>query len=119
LVLQVQVAQDEDEEELTALTRRLRAQLLDLDVVSVDPLAETAETGGAKGLGAVIGCLAVQPGTADCLRSVVTAIAGWASRTSHDVEVSYGEDVLKVSGVTSAQQQRIIDDFLSRHAPRT
>jgi hypothetical protein len=49
---------------------------------------------------------------------VIAAVAGWAARTRHDVEMTWDGDTLKVSGVTSAQQERIINDFLARHAPR-
>ena len=117
LVVQVQAGPDEDEEDLAGLARQLRARLLDLDVDSVDPLAAAADAQGAKGLGTVLGGLVVRFGTVGGLRSVLAAVAGWAARTGHSVEVSYGGDRLLVTGVTTAQQERIIDDFLSRHAP--
>ena len=118
LVLQVLAAADEDEEELAEVTRRLRVHLLDLDVDSVLPLVEAIDPDGAKGMGAVIGALLIRFGTPDGLRSLLAAVAGWATRTGHNIEISYGKDILKVSGVTPAQQERIISDFLSRHAPR-
>lgn len=116
LLVQVQAAPDDDEEELAGMARRLRAPLLDLDVDSVVPLAAAADLEGAKGLGPVLGGLVVQVGIAG-LKSVLAAVAGWAARTGHNVEVSYGGDRLLITGVTSAQQERIIDDFISRHAP--
>lgn len=119
LILQVQAAQDDHDEEVAALTRRLRALLLDLDVDSVGAPAQSMAPDGAKGAGAVIGWLAVQFTSAGTLGPVIAAVVGWASRTGHDVEVSYGEDKLKVSRVSSAQQQAIIDDFLARHAARS
>jgi hypothetical protein len=33
------------------------------------------------------------------------------------VELSIGGDVLKVTGATSQQQEKIIDGWLARHAP--
>jgi hypothetical protein len=33
------------------------------------------------------------------------------------VEVSIGGDVLKVTGVTTRQQEKVIDTWLARHAP--
>jgi hypothetical protein len=119
LVVQVQAAPEDDEDELAGLARRLRALLLDLDVDSVVPLAADEDAEGAKGLGAFLAGLVVRFGTVDGLRSVLAAVAGWAARTEHSVEVSYGEDRLVVIGVTSAQQERLIDDFISRHAPGT
>jgi hypothetical protein len=117
VVLQVQPSPDDDDAELAELTQRLRARLLDLDVDSVGPVADSSEPEGAKGLEALIGWLAVRIGK-EGLRTVIAAVVGWATRTGHNVELSYDGDVLKVSGVTSAQQERVINDFLSRHAPR-
>jgi hypothetical protein len=118
LVVRVQPAADGDDEELAELTRRLRAQLLELDVDAVDPLAEDTDPDRAKGLGAVIGWLTVHLGGAG-LREALAAVAAWATRTGRTVEVSYGGDTLKVTGVTSAQQEQIINGFLDRHAPST
>lgn len=118
LVLQVEPAPDGDDGEVAELTQRLRAQLLELDVDSVDPIADTSEVAGAKGLETLVGWLAVRLGK-EGLRTAVAAVVNWATRTGHNVEVSYDGDVLKVSGVTSAQQERIINDFLDRHAPST
>jgi hypothetical protein len=35
------------------------------------------------------------------------------------VEIAYAGDVLKVTGVTAAQQEKIIDAWLARHAAGT
>jgi hypothetical protein len=93
--------------------------LLGVDVVAVAPLAAGAAPEGAKGLGTLAGWLAVQFGTPDGLCAVVTAVRGWALRTGSSVEVSIGGDVLKVTGATARQQEKIIDAWLARHAPGT
>lgn len=118
LILQVQPTSDDDDDELAKVAQRLRSQLLLMDVDSVEPLTDTADSDGAKGekgLEALVGWLAVRLGT-EGLRAVVGGVVSWATRTGHSVEVTYGDDVLKVRGVTSAQQERLIDDFLARHA---
>lgn len=117
LVLQVQSTSDSDDEELTEATQRLRTVLLDLDVDSVEPLPEIDVSEGAKGVETLVGWLAVRFGK-EGLRTLVAGLVGWATRTGHNIEVSYGGDVLKVTGVTSAQQERVINDFLARHAFR-
>lgn len=117
VVLRVQPASDGDDAELADLTRRLRSRLLDLDVDAVDPVADTSPTEGAKGLETLVGWLAVRLGK-EALRQVIAGVIEWATRTNHTVEISYQGDSLKVSGVTSAQQERLINDFLDRHAPR-
>lgn len=119
LFLQVLPAADSDAEELGDLAGRLRAELLGVDVVAVAPLAAGAAPEGAKGLGTLAGWLAVQFGTPDGLHAVVTAVRGWALRTGSSVEVGIGGDVLKVTGATSRQQEKIIDAWLARHAPGT
>lgn len=40
----------------------------------------------------------------------------WALRTGRTVEVTIGGDMLKVTGVTTQQQEKIIDTWLARHA---
>ena len=115
LILQVLPVIDGDAEELADLAGRLRAEVLDVDDVSVVPLNAEVAPDGAKGLGTLAGWLAVQFGTLDGLRAVVSAVRGWTSRTGRTVEVSIGGDTLKVTGVTS-QQEEIIDAWLARHA---
>jgi hypothetical protein len=116
--LRVRVVQapDGDVAELAELTGLLRAELLDLDVNSVDLPADDVPPGQAKGLAAVVGWLTVRFGTVEGLRAVVSALCGWVSRTNRVVEISVGGDVLKLTGVTSEQQDRIIDGWLARHA---
>lgn len=119
LTVRVQAVPDGDSEELREITGRLRAELLDLDVTSVDPVSEATAPEHAKGLATLAGWLVVQLGTIEGLRAVVAAIRGWATRTNREVEISYGGDVLKLSGVSSAQQEKIIDAWLAKHAAGT
>lgn len=116
LILQVLPWADSDAEELANLAEHLRAELLGVDAVSVVPLAEAAPE-GAKGLGTLVGWLAVRLGSLNELRVVVAAVRGWASRTGRTIEVSVGGDVLKVTAVTSQQQEKIIDAWLASHSP--
>jgi len=109
---------DSDAEELADLAAELHAELLSVDGTSVAPLAAEAAPEGAKGLGDVAGWLVAQFGTLDGLRGLVAAVRGFASRTGRTVEVNLGGDVLKVTGVTSQQQEEIIDSWLARHGPR-
>ncbi|MEW2083988.1 hypothetical protein [Streptomyces sp. NPDC005283] len=119
LSVRVQPFPDDDPEELAEITGRLREELLDLDVMAVDPVSEATEPQHAKGLATVVGWLAVHLRAADALRGVVQAVRGWTGRTDRVVEVSLGGDTLKVTGVTSAQQELIISAWLARHAADT
>lgn len=116
LLVQVQPVGDDDVGELLDLTSMLRSELLALDVSDVRPLEAAAAPEGAKGLGAIAGWLAVQLGSIEGVRATVDLIRGWVGRTHREVEVRIGDDVLKVSGATSAEQEKIIDAWLARHA---
>jgi len=115
LTLHVQPNSDEDVEELTKVTTRLRAELLELDVDEVTPVAELTIPNNVKGIGRLAGALIVHLGTLNGLRSMVNAVLDWASRTNRTIEVSIGGDVLKLTGVTSQQQEKVIDSWISRH----
>jgi hypothetical protein len=115
LAVHVTADSDSDDAELEELAGRLRDELLELDVASVEPTPDEDIPAQAKGLGAVVGWLTVHLGT-ERLRTVVKAVRGWAARTNRSVEVSIDGDVLKLSNVTDAQQDRIIEAWLQRHA---
>jgi hypothetical protein len=91
--LRVVPAADGGAQELEELTGLLRCELLDLEVDSVDPLAEQNPPNWAKGLGTLAGWLAVHFVTVERLRAVVTAVRDWVSRTDRLVEISRGADV--------------------------
>lgn len=117
LRLQVLPTADSDAEELADLAAELHAELLSEDGTSVAPLPAGEAPEGAKGLGDLAGWLVAQFGTVDGLRALVAAVRGFAARTGRTVEVSMGGDHLKVTGVSSRQQEQIIDAWLARHEP--
>ena len=110
-----------DAERVDVLTTRLRHELDQLDVESVRQLREGEAPEGARAIDvAVIGALVVTLGnSAQSLGSVVAAIRNWLSRTPgpvRTVRLELGEDVLELSQASAAEQQRLIDLFVSRHA---
>ena len=50
------------------------------------------------------------------LLSRSAALLRWARASRRDVEVTVGGDTLRLTGVTSEQQDKIIDAWLERHA---
>jgi hypothetical protein len=90
--------------------------LLDLDVTAVNWGNTGAQPESTKGVAGLAKALIVRFVSSDALRAVVSAVRNWAARTNRTVEVSVGGDVLKLTGVTSAQQEKIIDAWLARHA---
>jgi hypothetical protein len=117
LTLQVQAGPADDEDELLKLTSRLRDELLDLEVAGVDPVTEESAPEQAKGLATLAGWLVVQFGSISGLRTVVGLIRDWAARTNRQVEITVDGEVLKASGISAAQQEKLIDVWLSRHGP--
>jgi len=108
--------QDDDQGVVAALARRLRAELLDLDVERVEPLTEDTAPEGAKGLSSLTGALAVRLGVAG-LKTMVERIRDWAARNGRSVEVTINGDTVKVTGATPQQQEVLINAWLARHAP--
>ncbi|MGH3937856.1 MAG: effector-associated constant component EACC1 [Pseudonocardiaceae bacterium] len=115
LLVRIDPADDGDEEETAGLARRLRAELLDLDVDAVDAVPGGMAPEGAKGLSSLAGTLAVRWGSAG-LRAVLTTIRDWVSRNGRTVEVTIDGDTVKVTRPTTAQQEKIINAWLARHA---
>lgn len=91
LSVRVRPLPDDDPEELAEITGRLRAELLDLDVMAVDPVSEATEPEHAKGLATVVGWLAVQLRAADALRGSSRRYAvGRGARTVWSKSASAG-----------------------------
>lgn len=116
LIVQVTPTADSDQEELAGLARRLRAELLDLDVETVEPLTTGNAPAGAKGLGSLVGVLSVRLGAAG-LKLVLAKIRDWVSRNDRTVEIILDGDTLKLTGATAQQQEQLINVWLARHAP--
>jgi IS4 transposase len=110
-----------DAERIDQLTRMLRRELDELDVERVEPLGAGDSPQGARGLDmAVVGGLIVTIGqSAHALGPVVTAIRNWLSRTPgpvRTVRVELSGDVLELSHASAAEEQRLVDLFVSRHS---
>lgn len=116
VVVQVPREGDEDTDELLDVTGLLRDEFLALDVRAVGPVQDSAPPDGAKGAGAIAGWLAVQLGTVEGVRAVIELLRGWAGQRRREVEVTIGGDTLRLSGVSSGEQERIIDAWIARHA---
>lgn len=115
LLVQVSPDTDNDQEDLAGLAWRLRAELLDLDVDTVDPLTEGNVPEGAKGMATVAGTLSVRLGEAG-LKTVLTKILDWALRNGRTVEATIDGDTIKLTNATREQQAAVLDAWLARHA---
>lgn len=119
LSIELQAVPDTDVEELAQLTDRLRAELLDLDVDAVQQPARGEVPEDAKGAGlAMVGQLLVRLVTSpEVLVSIIGGVRSWLGRNRvRSVKLTLDGDTLEVSGVSSAEQDRLIDLWVARHA---
>jgi hypothetical protein len=117
LRLDVGVEPDADAAELDEATSQLRQELLGLDVDSVERLPGEAPPPGTRAAEvALLGGLVVGIGR-EALTAVMRSVQAWvARRASRSVTVTLGGDSIELSSVSSAEQQRLIESFLARHA---
>jgi hypothetical protein len=119
LSVELQAGPDAGAEELAQLAGRLRAELLDLDVDDVQQPARAETPEESKGAGwLAAGELVVQlAASAQALMSIIAGVRSWLGRNSvRSVKLTMGGDALEVSGVNSAEQDRLIDLWVARHA---
>ena len=120
--LRLQISEEEaDAARLAALTGYLRAELLQLDVEDVTTPQSGDVPPGARVVGvAAVGTLLVALGqSADGLRAVVSAISAWLRRgegTRRTVRLELDGDALELSQASAADQERLIELFVSRAA---
>lgn len=119
-VLTVQVSSPEaDQKELERLAQQLRRELLELDVENVETPKEGEAPAGAKGVDFIaIGSLLVETVTSSALLgAVVKVIQSWvAARRGRSVRIGLGDDFIEVSGVSSDDQRRLIEQWIANHA---
>jgi hypothetical protein len=100
---------------LERLTESLAAEVGEHDIEWVRPVEPADVPADAKGLSILAGWIAVQVSFRNLAR-LVRSLAGWAARNNCDIEISYGEDVIHVTRATSVQQEKLINQWLDRHA---
>jgi hypothetical protein len=118
LNLRIDAGADTDAQELDELTRRLRQQLLETDVRTVEPIRTVPPPGtravDAMVLGSLLVTLARSP---EVLKGVVGVIQNWvAGSRARSVELQIAGDSLKVGGLSADEQWRLIDLFVEKHS---
>jgi hypothetical protein len=117
LNLSVSAGPDSDGEDVAEATLQLRRELLDLDVASVEvPRAGQPPPGTrAAGLEA-LGALVVTIAQSVPLTAVVAAVQSWLTGSmQRSIRLEIGGDVLELTGLPSAEQRRLTDEWLRRH----
>jgi len=114
LIVRVDAPVDGDREGDDEALRRLRVELLELDIADAGLVPEDEIPPGAKSLSAIAGGLGVKLAV-DALAAVVRRMWDWATRNGRTVEVTIDGDTLKLTGATAEQQERLVAAWLARH----
>ncbi|MGW4214540.1 effector-associated constant component EACC1 [Lentzea sp. NPDC004789] len=120
LRLNIEPAGDGDADEAEQLARRLRAELsgLNLDLLttlSASELSPAPQQGTSSTIPFVDYIVQLPTGM---LSPVFTLIRWWLGRgkANRRIQVTIGSDSIELTGVTEAEQQQLIDEFLRRHS---
>ena len=105
---------DNETAALEKLAESLTAEIAEQDVDSFGAVEPDEIPGDAKGIGILVGWIAVHVSSRN-LGRLVRSVADWAARNRRDVEIRYGDDVIIVTRVTGAQQEKLINEWLDRH----
>lgn len=119
LRVQIEPQSDADAEELASLAIQLRRELDALDVQSVDLERAEAVPEGAKGLDVLaLGTLIVKLGPV-AVDVVARVVQGWLRRsTARSAELQIDGDVIKLTGASSQDQERLLALLEAKHGRR-
>ncbi len=117
LRLQVGLSHEAEAYEVADATGRLRNELLELDVGTVEPARGGEPPPGSRAVDFVaIGTLVVGIAKTGLLPPVLGVIHGWlTSNPQRRVRLELDGDVLDLTGVSSHEQRRLTDEWLRRH----
>jgi hypothetical protein len=120
LGIQVAVGPDADAEEVADATLQLRRELLDLDVEAVELPAAGEPPPGTRAVElAALGALVVTVAQSPLLGPVVAAVRSWlAGAPERSIKLELDGDTLELTGLSSKEQQRLVDEWLRRHESR-
>ncbi|MBD1862435.1 MULTISPECIES: hypothetical protein [Trichocoleus] len=118
LLLKISSELDLDAEELEQLTQQLREELLELDVESVNLVRAGEAPKGAKvgdpiSWGTILVTLLAAGGV---VTTLINAIQSWLARDERrSIIMEINGDKLQITGVSSKEQQQLIDAWIDRH----
>lgn len=116
LQVEVDLEADADAVELDEATRRLRQELLELDVEDVERPASAAPPEGARGVEtAILGTLLITA-SGEVIAAVVRRVESWLTRrSSRSVKLAIEGDSIELTDLSSGDQKRLLEAFLARH----
>jgi hypothetical protein len=115
--LVVEPAEEADPEVLDRLTRRLRAEVAELDVdaaLEAEEPPEGAKSADAVTIGAIVVALSASGGVFNAL---VETLRDWLRRQSerHKVSITIDGDTIELERADSEQKQALVDAYVARH----
>jgi hypothetical protein len=119
LKLHVDAGPGADQEELEQLTLRLLRELAELDVESIEPERASPAPPGTRAVDILaLGTLVVTlVRSSELLSGVVGALQSWlAGSRQRSVKLELDGDVLEVTGLSTADQRRLIASWIARQA---
>src|ERR1035438_489379 len=118
MVVEIDVGPSDDAEYMARLTYRLRDELLNLDVDDVQIAANDEVPENAKAIGLVAaGGLVVRFIGHEVLESIIDRVRSWLARQHcRSIKLTLDGDTLELTGVSSAEQNRLVDLWVTRHA---
>lgn len=115
LTLTVDAGTGADDEDRAELARRLRQQLFEADVYSVEFVRSEAPPAGAKCDPVSLSALAVTLAPA-AVTAMISIVQTWVSRHERaSVTVESGGEKLTLTGTLSSEQKQMVEAFLNRH----
>lgn len=107
-----------DGEELDQQLRWLREELLELDVDAVDRMSGGTAPDGAKAPAAdLASTLVIALSNSAVLAALVGVLRTWLSRGSgRKVKLQIGADSIEIEGQSTAEQDKLIEQWIARNA---
>ncbi len=118
VILNIDAGQEDDPEEIERFTQQLREDLTELDVEAVDLVraGETpakAKVGDPITWGTLLLTLAASGGV---ITTVINVLQSWLTRQERrSISLEIDGDKLEIKGISSKEQQRLINEWRSRH----
>ncbi|MFG1706018.1 caspase family protein [Nonomuraea sp. M3C6] len=104
-----------DPQDLDEATARLRAELLELDVVVSAAEAGEAPEGTRAVLSFTLGGLVIALAGTELLGAIVNAVTAWLTRNQHrSVKLDIEGDVLELTGIRAKEQRELTEVWLRR-----
>ncbi len=118
VILNIDAGQEDDPEEIERFTQQLREELTELEVEGVDLVraGETpakAKVGDPITWGTLLLTLAVSGGV---ITTMINVLQSWLTRQERrSISLEIDGDKLEIKGISSKEQQRLINEWRSRH----